>query len=477
MENNLAYCEQVAQLLEQKRTFLDNQALKKLRDTFQALQIYFENIFNILIRKGLIHEDPYKYEEKITEVDAPSDEAFSEAEENEKVSTRLSQYHTRLEFLNNIYEYSVDFLNFNRLKRITKFLKYINWAQLTETSPSPTGRVLAIYFSKIRMGTDQLSANLLNDSVAQIDKLTKTAFAILADLSNFQKETYKLSLRRALMPRLELTNNLAEDKIEAALQKARQLFLSSMGKDVPFYPELVKEVFIEDYTPAGLAQRQEILQALKIPEEKKTKEKKEIFYRQTLLQGVRYLVSCNLQLDDALAKIQENHDLLENQNLTLSRRLRRWLLRLVGRDSQTKIYEIEYFDVATSATKSERVSFQEFLTETKRLAQLFSSLASRTSQAYYKFESLPDERIFNFLSQNLINLQIAYRRLNGLMEIFKTDFPKERLLKLRSIKLELNTIKNSILKANQKKHEYVALKEEEEQLKRLGLKREINSQA
>jgi len=475
MENNVAYCEEVAQLLEHKRQFIESQALKKLRDAFQAIQIYFENIFNILIRKGLIHEDPYKYEEKITEVDAPSDEAFSESEETEKLSTRLSQYHTRLEFLNNIYEYSVDFLNLNRLKRITKFLKYINWGQLTETTPSPTGRVVAIYFSKIRMGTDQLSANLLNDSINQIDKLSKTAFTILADLSNYQKESYKLTLRRSLIPRLELSGNLAEDKIEAMVQKARQLFLSSMCKDLPFYPELVKEVLIEDYTPAGLAERQEILKSLKIPEEKKTKEKKEVVYRQILLQGARYLVSCNLQIEDALAKVQENHDLLENQRLTLLRRLRRWLLRVAGRSSQSKIYEIEYFDVATSTTKTEHVSFQEFLTETKRLCQLFSSLASRTSQAYYKFEALPDERIFNFLHQNLINLQIAYRRLNGLMELFKTDFPKERILKLRSIKLELNTIKNSILKANQKKHEYVALKEEEEQLKRLGLKREISS--
>ena len=42
--------------------------------------------------------------------------------------------------------------------------------------------------------------------------------------------------------------------------------------------------------------------------------------------------------------------------------------------------------------------------------------------------------------------------------------------KARSIKTELTTIRNGIIKANQKKHEYIAQKEEEEQMKRLGIK-------
>jgi hypothetical protein len=46
---------------------------------------------------------------------------------------------------------------------------------------------------------------------------------------------------------------------------------------------------------------------------------------------------------------------------------------------------------------------------------------------------------------------------------------KEDRDKIRGIKPELGTIKNAILRANSKRHEYSAQKEEEEQLKRLGV--------
>src|SRR3972149_11446384 len=101
MEDIGAYCSQVEQLLAGKHQHLDSVAVKKLRDSFQAFQIFYENLYNIFLRKGLIQEDPYKYDEKISEIDSPSDDAFLESEEQEKINNRLSQYHTRLEFLNN----------------------------------------------------------------------------------------------------------------------------------------------------------------------------------------------------------------------------------------------------------------------------------------------------------------------------------------------------------------------------------------
>ena len=47
--------------------------------------------------------------------------------------------------------------------------------------------------------------------------------------------------------------------------------------------------------------------------------------------------------------------------------------------------------------------------------------------------------------------------------------PVEDRPKLKGIKAELLTIKGALIKANQKKHEYVAQMEEAEQMKRLGI--------
>jgi hypothetical protein len=470
----VSYSAKVEQLLDQKRALLDKLGVKKLRDSFQAFQIYFENIFNILIRKGLLQEDPYKYDEKISEVDAPSDEGFLDSEEQEKIDQRLSQYHTRLEFLNNYYEYSVDFLNLGRIKRIMKVLKYINWSQISENAVSPTTRSFAHYITKIRRGSDPMSASIINDSIGQIEKTLKISWAVLGELAAYQKERYKLDLRQRLLSRLALSGPLGEDRIEAVVHKAKQLFTESMGHNIPFYPDLLKETLMEDYTPDGQELRKQILDSLHIEEVKKEEKKKEDVNRITLIQAVRYLASCNLQLEDALTKLTEAHQLIQNQHLTLGRRIKKWLYRVLGRGEELELYEIEYFDSSTSTNRLEKVAFQEFAELSKRLIQIFSGLSNRASVTFRKLENSSEDGIFSLLNHNLINLQLVHRRMSGLFNAFRAEVTRDKRTKMRGIKLELNAIKNSVVKANQKKHEYVASKEEEEQMKRLGLKKETS---
>jgi hypothetical protein len=75
-----------------------------------------------------------------------------------------------------------------------------------------------------------------------------------------------------------------------------------------------------------------------------------------------------------------------------------------------------------------------------------------------------------FLERNIKDLQSIQKTLSALDEFFKAEVKKEDREKIRGIKPELATLKNAVLRANSKRHEYTAQKEEEEQLKRLGVK-------
>ena len=59
--------------------------------------------------------------------------------------------------------------------------------------------------------------------------------------------------------------------------------------------------------------------------------------------------------------------------------------------------------------------------------------------------------------------------LAALEDYFKSEMPGESLARVRSIRAEMTTIKGAVVKANQKKHEYVAQCEELDQMKRLGI--------
>ncbi len=472
MENVLTYIDKVEELIAKKREHLEQKGLKQTQDGFQIYQTLFENIYNILLRKGIIQEDPYKYEEKISEVNPPSDEAFLDTDKQNKMSQRLSFYHSNIEFLNNYYQFSLDFLTLGRLKRIVKLLKFINWSRVSITSPSPTTKVLAEYFAKIRQGSDSLSAGIIGDALNQIEKVLEVIFKGLNEVISFQKEAYKIDVRKNVFSRMQIDAPVKEESIEQVIQQVKIFFAKFMPQEA-FFSDMIREIIIEDYTPQGIELRNKALEILTVIEEKKQKQASRS-YKDILIQAVKFLGSCGLQLEDALNKINEGQLLLENRKRSLGERIKRWLMKLINRNAEAMQYEIEYFDVVTSTVKIEKVPYNEFIEETQKLAQIFSHIINRNSNLFRRLEVSPDDKIFEFLNKNLIKLQIAYRRLSGLISFFKAEISREDRIKLKGIKLELNSIKNSIVKSNQKKHEYVAFKEEEEQMKKLGIKKESN---
>lgn len=135
--------------------------------------------------------------------------------------------------------------------------------------------------------------------------------------------------------------------------------------------------------------------------------------------------------------------------------------------------EVEYFDVATSSTKTEKINFITFIDELQRKAKLYASLATQGSVAFKRLKSAPEEKMFEFLRKNIAELQISHRRIMGLSDYFRAEAAADDKSRIRGLKIELSALKNSIVKANQKRHEYVAVKEEMEQMRRLGLK--VNS--
>jgi cell shape-determining protein MreC len=59
--------------------------------------------------------------------------------------------------------------------------------------------------------------------------------------------------------------------------------------------------------------------------------------------------------------------------------------------------------------------------------------------------------------------------LNGLDEFFKSAPLPQNRSKIKGLKMEITALKNSIVKANQRRSEYTAYIEEEAQLRKLGI--------
>lgn len=473
MEGQSEYEKNLEERLLAKAESLDRVELPKLKEEFKLFQTAFQGIHSLLLRKGLIQEDPYKFEMKISEVQTPPESPFGETEKNEQISIRLSQFDSYLDFLNNYYQFSVEFLTMGRIKRLINFVKYFNFLQFSETSNQLNTRCFAELAGLIKKGSDQLSTGILTESLLTLEKASRDIFLILKNLTLYHKERYKLDIRQLVLPGLSLEREHVITHQEEAIRAIKRRFAETAGNR-PFYPELIAEILVEDYTSDGEARKDDILKQMQVKAEKRTDSTEAKNFKAIVLDGARVLAGSGYQLEESIRKLRENAVLLESQDHSFLSQLRKMIRHLFNPAETPTIYTVEYADPITAEHKREEIDFTKFTEEVAKRGQTFSSLLSRNSQSWKRVSSAPEEQTYKFLEKGLEDLQRYYRKLTALDDYFKYVITDPDLKpRLRGIKVELATLKTSIVKANQKKHEYVARKEEIEQMRRLGIRTDV----
>jgi hypothetical protein len=188
-----------------------------------------------------------------------------------------------------------------------------------------------------------------------------------------------------------------------------------------------------------------------------------------LLEGIRSLGACSFALGEAVSKLQENSAILASLDQGLGARLRRMFRKLFSPGVKELVYQVEFLDPVTGVRATESLDFAAFVDETGKKARFLGSLAQRGGPASRRMDGMTDEQTYKFLQRNIEELQRALRVLAALEEFFKAEVPGEAKARVRGVRAEITTIKGAVIKANQRKHEYVAQCEEQEQMKRLGI--------
>jgi hypothetical protein len=81
-----------------------------------------------------------------------------------------------------------------------------------------------------------------------------------------------------------------------------------------------------------------------------------------------------------------------------------------------------------------------------------------------------EDEILSWFERQFLDAAKTVERINGLDVFFKTEVPKERRGQVKGLKAEISQIRTNMANANKQRHEAVGRREEQEQLKRLGVK-------
>jgi len=469
MEDTEAFAKQLEERLDAQRDKLDRIDLAKLKESCKIFQSAFLGMSAILHKKGVLGEDPYKYDLKISEVTTPSESPFSESEKVDQMTVRVSQFEAYLDFLNNYYQFSCDFLTMNRIKRLLALVRYFNFSQFSETSTQMNTRALAEIAAMVKGGTDKLSSGIVVESVGQLEKASREIIASLKLLTEYHKERYKLELRQIVMPGLPIDADMAIGRRDEALRLIKHKF-AEVASEQPFYPELAEEILQEDFSSDGPKLREALLRKLVPAEAKKSENVQEKSYKSLIVEGVRALSSASFAIEEAVSKLQENSAILASADQGFGAKLRRMLRKIFSPEEKGVVYQLEFADALSGTRSSEPLDFNTFADETSKKARFLGSFAQRGGASARRLEGMDEEQAFKFLQRNIGELQRVLRIFAALDDYFKAEAPSEAKARVKVVRNESTTIKGAVIKANQKKHEYVAQHEEREQMRRLGIK-------
>jgi hypothetical protein len=460
MEGNTDFRKALSEALAARKDWLESSELVKLKEEFRTFQSAFSSLYKVYLKKGLINEDPYKQEAKMGEIEIPESGPFSEAERVEELSIRLSNYDNQLDFLVNFYQFSVEFLNLERIKRILGLVKYIDWVNLGPDAPSSNTRAVADMTNQAKIGIDPLGLSVINESQLNLKRSTGTIMGYLKVLTDFHRESYKLEVRNTITAGMS-----PADAAQTAQIKKR--FAGAMpGK--PFYPDLIEEIIREDYSKDSQALRENVLKKLQIADNKPKTAKQAVSFKSILLDGIRGLGGAAATLTEIAAKIDENAALLANRKRGFWEKVKLLLRQMLNKEPDPTIFEVNYVDSVKGVSVREKVNYESFRADMDRKTRTLTNMSSRGA-ASSRLEAMEDEQLTAFLEKSIREVQTLHKTLNALDDFFKKEVDPVDRDKLKGIKPELAAMKNAIVRANQRRHEYSAQKEEEEQLKKLGV--------
>jgi len=452
------YIETLQQVLNARKDWLDRTELVKLKEELRYFQGSFSTLYNIYLKKKLIDEDPYKQETKISELEVPDSSSYQDGKRIEQLTIRLASFDNQLDFLVNFYQLNVDFLNLDRIKRIVGLIRYIDWVSLVPDSESVMTKAVSGLTVNAKVGVDTLTISIIGECLSKLSKSTVAVMKILKDLNTYYRENYKLEVRQKVTQFMAVAEAIPEN-IRKKMSSAMQ------GK--PFYRELIEELVREDYSPAGSDLRDSVLNSLRIVDEKPKVVKPVINYKNILLDGIIVIGGSANTLTEITFKLDENHLVLESRKKSFIELIKELIRQITNAEPEEVVYTVEYMDLTKGIPIKEKINFHQFRADLDKKIRILSSFVR--GPAYNKLTAMPEEQIIGYLERNIKDVQNLHKTLGALDDYFKANVAPESREKIKGIKPDLSALKNSFVKANQLRHDYSAQKEEEEQMKRLGV--------
>ena len=468
MAENESFNTKIIMAAADREQWYDGVQLPKIQDDYRLHLSCVRNIFDALVKRGLIVPDPYKKDNKVTSIQSPDTTPFNDNERSQILGIRLSNYESMVDYVCNYMRFSVEMLNIESIKKMLELNNTFSWNNLSQNSTRCNTRALAISLNELKSNADQLTVSMIKDNTLKTQNAMEEITKVLKDLAEFQRERYKLEIRKTILENSAFDKGKAYASTAGMVGEIRRLFPSCMPRR-PVNAELINELSLEETAPNKEELQAALLAKIQVKVESTESKVQKVDIHAILMESLRLVGTTYDSYKVVLDKVVANHDVLQSGKKSFQEKLKKLLRNLFGLEEPSVDYEVVITDKKTETKKKETVHYKEFTENLLKRIKIYSAFAVKDSPGYTRISQQKDEAILDYLNKQLVENNHLFALIIALDEYFKnTANPADRT-KIKGCSMELTTIKNIIVKANQQRSDYVAYAEEAEQMKKLGL--------
>jgi hypothetical protein len=442
--NTVEWHEAFSEALKNKQNWLIESGMPLLKEKFKTYRDMYATLYRLLLQKRLVIEDPYKSNVKITDLVMPETGHLPEQKKREQFSLRLSNFDNQLEYIAAFWNFSIETLRADKIKIFIAILNFIDWKNISQTSPTTNTRLLAESIIKIRSSpSEQITGANLDTCFSDIASITKEIADFFNDFNHFNRESYKGLIREtitAFMTAAEASPDNVKLKFPQVLP----------GK--PFVPDLIEELLQEDFSPEAETLREAALEKLAVDGVDAAEPKKLPPPRTLLIDGLHALGSTGETLQQMIPKIEINHELLRHKPCSFIQKIKLFFAILFNQKLDSDTYICQTIDPHAGPIE-EKIDHANFVEELGKKTRALQTLAVGGSMDA-KLEAMDDQKLYDLFDRQIRDIQRYHRLLSAIDEFFKTDPDiKDRVRGMRS---DLSTVKIALSNALNKKDMYMA---------------------
>jgi len=469
MEESGNFEQELQAALSKKAEWFNGQQLPQTLGDYRMLHTIVKNLFELLTKKSLIIPDPYRLDKRISEIVIPDTKPFPEGDIAKEMGLRFSDYELMLDFICTYFRFSLDNLTLPKIKKLVEFNACIEWDNLSPNSAKPNTKSLAMVISNAKSGAQPVMVSMLGDAIQKSSDCLKKINAEMAELVAFQKESYKGQIRQKIIANPGF-NKEAASTSEGELAEIKRLFPKLMGK-TPLYNDLVGELIKEDFDSKRDKLRADIFTRLQIKATVKKEEstkKKGPDTKAMLIETVFAIGGLAPTIQTLHQKLEEDFKILFSKKQGFFKALAAAFKRAFKLKEKELTVTVTLKDPKTEVGRSEVIKVNEFMNNIASKSRIYNGIAIRGPE-FSKIMGATEESILGFVTKQLSEAKMLFSLINALDIHFKKEVEIINRPKLKGLQIELSALRNSIVTINKKRGEYLAVKEEHEQMRNLGM--------